>query len=40
MLVAHDSIETDLVGQGVLLMVFVVMDVGLFRVEMGVGKSQ
>ena len=39
-LVGHDAVEPHLVGQGVLVVVLVVQDVGLVRVEERVGKSQ
>ena len=40
MLVAHDAVETHLVGKGILLVVLVVENVGLLRVEVGVGEAQ
>ena len=40
MLVGHDAVKPDLVGQGVLLVVLVVKHVGFLGVEERVGKSQ
>ena len=40
MLVSHDAVEAYLVGQGVLVVVFVIEHVSLFRIEVGVWKPQ
>ena len=40
MLVGHDAVKPDLVGQRVLLVVLVVKHVGFLGVEERVGKSQ
>ena len=40
MLIGHDAVETYLVGQGILFMVLVVEHMGLFRVEVSVGRGQ
>ena len=38
--VAHDTVESHFVGQGVLLVVLVVQHAGFLGVEVGVGESE
>ena len=40
MLVGHDPVEPDLIGQRVLLVVLVVQHVGFMRIEERVGKAE
>jgi hypothetical protein len=39
-LIGHDAIEAYLISQGILLMVLVVQDMGLFWVEIPVREAQ
>ncbi len=39
-LIAHDAVKAHVIGQGVLLMILIVKHVGLFRIEVGIGKAQ
>jgi hypothetical protein len=39
-LVAHDAVEADLIGPGVLLVILIVEDVGFLRIKMGVGEAE
>jgi hypothetical protein len=40
MLVGHDAVEANLIGEGILLMVLIVEHVCLVGIEMGVGKAE
>ena len=40
MFVRHDAVEAHCIGEGILLMVLVVEDMGLLGIEMGVGKTE
>jgi hypothetical protein len=39
-LIAHDAVKADFIGQGVLLVILVVEHVGFRRIKIGVGKTQ
>jgi hypothetical protein len=40
MLIGHDAVEANLIGEGVLFMILVVQDMGLLRVKVRVRKAQ